>query len=535
MPLPASGTPWPPVDLAPIAETQRRLNAWYVGDPAGLEEVYRGSSSSGGPLRLDRPSQYRGGVSGALSRFFWGRPVGDLAAPQPRRLHVPIAADICQAGADLIWSEAPTITAASSQTRDLLDALVDDGMLQVCAEAAELGAALGDSYLRVTWDREIRPDAPFLTAVDADAAWPEFRWGTLQSVTFWWVLRQDGQMVIRHLERHELDSQGHGIILHGLYSGTTSDLGRPIPLTEHPSTAGLADLVDADGAISTLSPGLAVVHVPNARPQRALRAHSIGRNLGRSDLDAVLGHMDALDEVYSSWMRDIRLGKARLIAPAAMLQDLGPGKGAVFDLDREVYEGVNTMASTRDGGLPITAQQFGIRHEEHRATAHELVRDILRTAGYSPATFGEDEASAQVTATEVLARQQRSYQTRDRKLRIVRPRIADIIAKLVATHVALGFGVVPVERPEIVFPDGVQESMLQLAQTAQALRSADAASTRVLVQMVHPEWDEEQVDREVAAIAADAPAPLPTLADPTASPSGAGPGPLSSGSSSAVG
>ena len=37
---------------------------------------------------------------------------------------------------------------------------------------------------------------------------------------------------------------------------------------------------------------------------------------------------DALDEVYASWMRDIRLGKARILAGRNSLQDNGLGQGA---------------------------------------------------------------------------------------------------------------------------------------------------------------------------------------------------------------
>lgn len=510
MPLPPAGTPWPPKQLAAISPIQARMDAWYVGDPDRLAAAYGGESR---PYVLDRPSQYRGGVVGAVSRWFWGPPASPLAQT-PRRLHVPIAADICQASADLCWAEAPTLTADTPATQEYLDGLIGDGMLTTLAEGCEVGAALGDHYLRVSWDRDTSPAAPFLTVVDADASWPEFRWGRLVGVTFWWVVRQDGVRVIRHVERHELD-QGVGVVIHGLYDGTTTDLGRPVPLTEDPSTAGLAGHVNEYSVISTGSPGLAVVHVPNVTPNPALRGDPIGRHLGRSDLAQCEPMMDALDEVYSSWMRDVRLAKARLIAPASMLADAGPGKGAVFDLDQEVYEAVNSLGALRDSGSAgVQAQQFAIRFEEHRATAQQLVEDVLRRAGYSSSTFGEDESGRAATATEIMSRQQRSFLTRDRKLRILRPRIADAIEKLLHVHVALGFPDPPApERPDVEFPDGVQDSALTLAQTAQALRSAEAASTRTLVEMVHPEWDAQRVDNEVALILDETPAPGP-LPDP---------------------
>jgi hypothetical protein len=53
---------------------------------------------------------------------------------------------------------------------------------------------------------------------------------------------------------------------------------------------------------------------------------------------------------------------------------------------------------------------------------------------------------------------------------------------------------------EIQFADTVSESQIVRAQTAQALRGAEAASTRTLVELVHNDWDGEQIDEEVIRI-----------------------------------
>ena len=42
--------------------------------------------------------------------------------------------------------------------------------------------------------------------------------------------------------------------------------------------------------------------------------------------------------------------------------------------------------------------------------------------------------------------------------------------------------------------------MSERAQTANLLAAASAASTDTLVRMIHPEWEDEQVDEEVAKI-----------------------------------
>lgn len=513
MPLPDNGTPWPPKDLTDIHAKMAEFGTWWAGDTDRLEATYARS------VNHVRPSQLSGGLIGAVARFWWGRPATPGQAAS-RKLHIPVAADLCQASADLLFSETPAITVEDDLTQARIVELFDDHARSTLASAAETGAALGDWYLTVAWDKRAVPDRPFLVAVDADAVWPEFAFGRLVAATVWHIVKADGQQVWRHLERHELDQSGNGVVLQGLYLGTTSNLGVAVPLSDSPATAGLE--VDADGAIiGPRTPGLAIVHVPNQSPQRAWRNHVIGRNLGRSDLDQLPPLMDALDEAYSSWMRDIRLGKARLLVPESALTDLGPGMGAAYDTDREIFTTLNAPPTSAANAQAIAqAEQFAIRYAEHAATCHELLATIMRTAGYSPATFGQiDSTGVAVTATEIRARQQRSFSTRDRKIRNVKPALAAIIEKLLFIDRAVFNTNVKPSRPDVDFPDGITESLLTLAQTAQALRAAEAASTRVIVSLVHPDWDSDQIDAEVKAIeveqAASMPPPLPDPTDPT--------------------
>lgn len=505
MPLPQQNTAWPPTAIAPISRKYEEFQAWYAGDPDGLASFYRNNRAAS----VDRPAQYRRGVSGAVARFWWGRPVGDLTKRRDN-LHVPLAADLCQASADLLFSEPPTITHPDRKVQARMDEYVDGGLHHVLGESAEYGAALGDSYLRATWAADSGRQGAFPTVVDADQAWPEFRWGQLHAVTFWWEVERRDQVVYRHLERHELDSQGVGVIFHGLYQGRADNLGMLVPLAEHPSTAGLQ--VNEDGYITTGSPGLAVVHVPNQTPQRLHRKHPVGRHLGRSDLAGVEPELDALDEAYSSWMRDVRLGKGRIIAPNYMLEDNGRGQGATMDIDREVFVGINAAPGQEGAGSGLTINQFAIRVGEHQATVNELVRVILRSAGYSGETFGEDDGGGVRTATEVVASQTRSYRTRDRKIRLMQPAVATIIGKCLAIDAALfGKPTGTTDKVDVEFGDAVQADPESLARTAQALKAAQAASTQTLVRMVHPDWEPTAVDEEVARILREASLVVPDL------------------------
>jgi A118 family predicted phage portal protein len=516
MALPQSTQAWPPAQVGRTLPAMGVWSAWYAGDSDQLTSVYGGGGdqSTTGFFASDHGG-FRATVGRALTRWFWGE--ASKGPAQRVKLHVPIASELCQASADLLFADQISLKVEDETTQARLDELCDDGLHTELAEAAEVAAALGGVYLRVTWDDTVSPDAPFLTHVDADQAIPEFTWGRLTAVTFWQVVGRDGKRVYRHLERHETNAQGTGIILHGLYEGAEDELGHPIPLTEQPATAGLAAHVDSFGIISSESDGLCVVYVPNQKPNRRWRTDPHGRNLGRSDLDGVEQLMDALDEVYTSWMRDVRLGKSRLMIAKSLLDNVGTGQGAGFNAEQEAYASMNMLGGA-DAKLSdqIEQVQFKIRVDEHKATAGQLVADILQMVGYSSETFGIYDGGGVIkTATEVESKQQRSLLTRDRKIRLWRPAIAGAVEKLLAVDQALFKTALTVQQPDVLFPDGVQESPLSIAQTVQALRVADAASDEVIVGMVHPDWDEPDVLEEVEKIVAQRRAALPAaLPDP---------------------
>ncbi|MFI7532591.1 hypothetical protein [Streptosporangium sp. NPDC049376] len=494
MPLPAGGT-WPPQHLNPIYQHYGVLDAWYRGDDDALAILY----GAHGDRPANRPSTYRGGIVGTMARWFWGQPT-----PQGERrtkLHVPVASDIATMSSDLLFSEPPSLTVETVATQERIEELVEDGLQATLLEGAEVGAALGGYYLRAVWDTQVA-EQPWLAVVHADAAVPEWRWGKLAAVTFWRVVEQDDQTCLIHLERHE-----PGYILHGLYRGRPGNLGDQVPLTDHPETAGLQPVVQ------TRIDRLTAVYVPNMRPNRTWRNYPAGANLGRSDFDGpVLGLMDALDETYTSWMRDVRLAKARLIVPSSYLQSNGPGRGASFDLDRELYEGLTILGE--GDRMEISATQFGIRTVEHRDTAAELLAAILRATGYSAQSFGLSGDVA-VTATEVSAKERRSLTTRGRKAVYSGPPLADAIEMLLLLETEVFGSTIPAERPTVVFGDSVSPDLAQLATTAELMRRAEAASDETLVRMLHPDWDETEVQAEVERIADARPAPI---ADPFALP-----------------
>jgi hypothetical protein len=187
------------------------------------------------------------------------------------------------------------------------------------------------------------------------------------------------------------------------------------------------------------------------------------------------------------------------MVPAYMLESKGRGQGAGFDLDQEVFVPLN-QAPSDDGKSQLTVKQFAIRAADHEATVKQLLERIISGAGYSLQTFGLGDDGAAATATEVAARQKKSMTTREKKTRYWAPQLVSILQTLMQVDQAKFSGPGPFESLSIEFLASVQPTQIELATTASALKAAQAASTKTLVTMVHPDWDEKAINDEVRLI-----------------------------------
>jgi A118 family predicted phage portal protein len=501
LPLPQNGTAWPPAELAPILAKYREYSSWYSNDTGTLGDIYAKGVN-------------RRGVLARIRTWFLGAKE-DVQA-ENNTLHVSLAQEICRTAANLLYSEPVTAVAVpdtdgadTTAVQERLDVIAGPAFEQLEISAAEISAALGGVYKRVTWDPE-NVDHVFITKVDADMAWPEFRWGNLVAVTFWRTVGAENNTIWRHLERHELDNSGVGVIIHGLYRGTPENLGQLMPFADHKETEWLASpavastLIDGN-TISTGTPGLAVVYAPNIAPSALWRSDPVGANLGRSDLEGIEQKLDALDELYSAWLRDVRLGKGRLIVGESMLRDLGAGMGAGFDLDKSIFTPVKAAPSSAGSEkMAIENVQFDIRTEDFLKAIDHFRRIILAAAGYSPSTFGLTDDGSAMTATEVAARQSLSFTTRKRKILGVKPADEKILAKALAVDawVFPGKGAQPVQ-VTVEFPDGVQEDPKAVAEQNQLDYNSQSASIEERVRKRNPDWDDTKVEEEVGRIRED--------------------------------
>ena len=211
---------------------------------------------------------------------------------------------------------------------------------------------------------------------------------------------------------------------------------------------------------------------------------------GRADVEGCESLLDALDETYTSWMRDIRLGKSRIVVPADALEPAvfggGRGAGKSFDADREVF----TELEVDPQHMDITPVQFDLRTAEHAETALHLFERIVSEAGYSPQTFGLKIEGRAESGTALRLREARTFKTMARKQRYWAPALADVCELLLILDGAIFGRPVTPERPRVTWPEETATPQ-EVAQTLTLLRTAEAASTETMVRMLHADWADE--------------------------------------------
>lgn len=425
-----------------------------------------------------------------------------------RAVHAPLAGDMCEVSADLLFGEdgQPDLIVESTDAQATLeDAVEKVALWSRLLEGAETAAAMGGVYLRPLWDTTVA-DHALSSVVGQEQAVPDFRFGQLVAVTFWEDVASDGLSVIRHLERHE-----PGVILHGLYQGTATTLGNKIGLRSHPSTADLDEAVPLPEGIPR---PLLVSYVPNVLPNRRRRKKPIGR----SDFAGAESFLDALDERWTSLMRDGRLGQARIIAPDEFLQAAGtrPGDGKTLDVDRELFTGLN-IAEMEKLTEPIKLIQPDLRTAAHLEVILELVKEIVSAGGWSPQTFGLDIDGQAESGTALRVKYKKTLNTVKLKRGYFGPAVADHTENLLAINASLFGGPAP-ERPRLDWPD-MTDDPVEIATTTGLWHSAQAISLWERVKARNPHWDDTEVQEEVDRILEEKAAAMPVMdLPPTAEP-----------------
>lgn len=501
------GMDWPPPALDKVTSRVAECRVWWEGDPNKLDDFYSAQARTS----ITGRSRLR-----AAWDAFWGRERPNAAQADGKRLHAPIGAEIADLSAVSLFGRPPSIIAADSdrkRVQKLVDAKFNQPRFHASLyTAGSKSSALTGVYGRVVWDDAVQ-DGTWIEWVDPDRAIAEWARGRLKAVTFFTELESDDPRTVwRHLERYE-----RGRIVHELYVGTPTNLGKAMPLADHEATEGITVELAADGA-SIVDLGvdeLAVEYVPNKLPNPEWESDPQLEHFGSSDIGApdLIPLYHQLDRTYSSLMRDVRVAQARVYASRDVLQNRGAGEGLYLPEDQEIFTTVGTAIGKEGSAESIFEfHQPAIRVLEHNQVGEMLLREVLRRTGYSPMSLGLSDEVSQ-TATEAAGKKEWTVLTTEGKARYFGTAIQHLttVAMRIDRVKFPGLGVDLSEPLDVDWPPFAQESDLSRAQTVQSWSVAGAASTETKVRYLHQDWDETQIAAEVERIDS-----ANTVADPFA-------------------
>lgn len=506
MPMPAPNTPWPPEEYAPALEAIRRDDALISGAVDVINE--RRAKQYGRPYT--HRTQFNGGVVGAASRAFFGKPQRNTAAESHLVTHhLPIADELTTALADYMAGKPPqaklsTEDEGNTEAAEALDRLVSsDRFAADWWGAVYRAGSHGWAYGRVVWNQSVDPH-PWIEWVDADNGMAEFENGRQTAILFWDTYQHDDDYY-RLLQRHT-----PGQIEYQLFKGSDGSLGYPVPYDEIPEAAYLMDLEGLqDGTVLPTGSGLITADMlSNYRPRHAWRQKKLLRYYHTSDVARAAGIFENIDHNWSQLQHEVEAARGRLFVSEELLESDGPGQGSYLDWFRDVYKA--SMSASVEAKPTFEQIQFDMRVEQYLTLIDSGIRKAISALGLSPFTVDMDaQATGEMTATETRARTRRTRATADTKGRHERAHLSHILTAYLHMDALLN-GYAPPKKPVVVsLPDQIEVSEQELTGSVTAVYTSGLMSIRAALTKLHPEWTPEEVEAEELRIKQDQAAAMP--------------------------
>lgn len=444
----------------------------------------------------NRNAAWYSGESGVLKRESMnGCEIPFWSSDEEIKIHVPIAADLSAISAAMIFAASPEVKCEDKKTLDRINTILKkNAFYETLLQAAELASAFGGVFLKWSWD--IKDGFPRLTAVPANAGMPYWTNGKVSEIKLWNIIREEENGAVW---RTEESYRPDGHIRTRLFKGFSNELGKEMPLKSIDETSGINPDAYCGAEV------MLACYVPNALPNRQ-HPHL---KLGRSDYDGLYGLFDALDEAYSAIQRETRLTKTMVVVPMEYLRkraDLrhkfnseakasewafSNGKGAFVALDID----------TTENSSPITLINPELRAESRVRQVEDIIRRIISAAGYAPQSAGLDVEGNAESGTALNIRERKSVRTSEAKKTFWWQAIQDMISAMLAMDKAVfRSGIDDKAEFSIEIPSNSQPDISQMAEVVEQLERAGAVSIATKIDILHPDWTDEQKAKEIALI-----------------------------------
>ena len=364
-----------------------------------------------------------------------------VADPNHRRdmERMDIAKAVCAELAGLVWSEQCEVHVSQEGDKgQLLGAFVTDVLKQNAfwtkmQEHVEQVLALGGGAIKVWY--EVKRDSAGAEIPDsgrirlgfcmADQFVPT-AWDNAQVTDGVFISREakDGYYYTR-LEWHKWDGLTY-YISNEVFRSEQSKT----PTTESQDILGFRYPLDSIYPFLSAETPLEGLNTSLFAYYRTAIANNIDDNspLGVSIYANALSTLKALEACYDSLIREIRLGKKRIIVPAQCIRPVVDTETRAFrryfDAADEVYEALSTDDAN---ALNIQDNSVSLRIDEHERALNAHLSTLCLQLGFSPGTFTFDRAAGIKTATEVISENSKTYKTIKNQQAQISPAIERIV------------------------------------------------------------------------------------------------------------
>lgn len=155
--------------------------------------------------------------------------------------------------------------------------------------------------------------------------------------------------------------------------------------------------------------------------------------LGMSIYGNALSTLKAIDETYDSLVREIELGRKRIIVPAKAVKKIASDDTGepvrYFDATDEVYQ---ALATDDTDSLKIVDNSVEMRIAPHIEALNAHLSKLCLDVGFSSGTFTFDMKNGIKTATEVVSENSKTYKTVKCCQNMIAPAIKGLIHNIFA-------------------------------------------------------------------------------------------------------
>lgn len=406
-----------------------------------------------------------------------------------RYLLSPVPRMISRASANLLYGEPAEIHAPSDVDQARLDFIVSENELDnEIHRAAMISSSEGEVWGRIL----VRPDlldAPIIEYVSRRRVIPHFASRFVQGATFVSEWPTGSVEVVRLFETY-----APGAIFSQLYRGTRTSLGQPMGLDQFDATKGTPPVVYT-GIDAPL-----VAFIPNSIDDDPER--------GYSDYKGLEERFYSINRAVSAGDSNTELtGKQRALVDS---QYIGPGGKLsgeeIFIRDAEQGD--------IDEHTPLEVLSFDYNAGEIVNWLDHLIDSTLSFGGASPQLVGRALDGAAVSGTALRLKMVHSlleasgkgrYSDRGHQRLL---RFSQIIDS--RPTVEIGYGrrwSKPDALPALERQDGLPRDDIEAATYLSTLVGASSISIEERVAYLHPDWDDERRDEEVALLKESSSAP----------------------------